>query len=64
MSSDGTTPQQVIGALEAHGCKPRRSGDGWKSKCPSHDGKSQSLSIGDEQHRQGGYSTVLQGLHL
>ena len=47
MSSDGTTPQQVIGALEAHGCKPTRSGDGWKSKCPSHDGKSKSLSIAD-----------------
>ena len=39
------TPDQVIGALEAHGCKPKRSGAGWKSKCPAHDGKTQSLSI-------------------
>ena len=41
------TAQQVISALESHGCEPKRSGDGWKSKCPSHDGKSQSLSVDD-----------------
>ena len=40
-----TTSQQVIGALEAHGCKPKRSGAGWKAKCPAHDGKTQSLSV-------------------
>ena len=45
--SQSITAQQVLSALESHGCKPRRSGDGWKSKCPSHDGKSQSLSIDD-----------------
>ena len=41
------TAQQILSALESHGCEPKRGGDGWKSKCPSHDGKSQSLSIGD-----------------
>ena len=44
---DTITPQQVIAALKSHGCNPRRSGAGWKSKCPAHDGKSQSLSIDD-----------------
>ena len=47
MSSHNITPHQVVGALEAHGCKPTRSGAGWKSKCPAHDGKSQSLSVDD-----------------
>ena len=39
------TPDQVIAALESHGCKPKRSGVGWKAKCPAHDGKTQSLSV-------------------
>ena len=47
MHSQSITPQQVIGALEAHGCKPKRSGASWKSKCPAHDGKSASLSISE-----------------
>ena len=41
------SPDQVIAALESHGCKPKRSGDGWKAKCPAHDGKTQSLSVDD-----------------
>ena len=41
------TPDQVIAALESHGCKPKRSGGGWKAKCPAHDGKTQSLSVND-----------------
>ena len=47
MHPESITAQQILSALESHGCEPKRSGDGWKSKCPSHDGKSQSLSIGD-----------------
>ena len=47
MLSQNITSDQVVGALESHGCKPKRSGAGWKSKCPAHDGKSQSLSVDD-----------------
>ena len=47
MYSQNITSKQVVGALEAHGCKPKRSGAGWKSKCPAHDGKTQSLSVDD-----------------
>ena len=72
MYSQSITPQQVIAALESHGCNPHRSGNGWKSKCPSHDGKSQSLSIdaGDTGkaviHCFGGcaYPTVMAALGL
>ena len=45
MYSKSITPHQVIAALESHGCKPKRSGDGWKAKCPAHDGQTQSLSV-------------------
>ena len=41
------TAQQILSALESHGCNPHRSGDGWKAKCPAHEGESRSLSIGD-----------------
>ena len=41
------SPDQVIAALESHGCNPKRSGVGWKAKCPAHDGKTQSLSVHD-----------------
>ena len=29
-----TTPEQVIAALESHGCKPKRNGAGWKANAP------------------------------
>jgi len=43
---DSTAPiDRVLGALRAHGCAPRRSGDGWSAKCPAHDDRNPSLSI-------------------
>ena len=36
---------RVLAALESHGCKLSKSGAGWKSRCPSHNGASESLSI-------------------
>ena len=34
----------VVRALDAAGCKPRRSGSGWSSLCPAHDDSRPSLS--------------------
>jgi putative DNA primase/helicase len=38
---------RVIAALEAHGCNPRQNGAGWGSRCPGHDDRVASLSIGE-----------------
>ena len=43
--SNSTTPSQVLTALESHGYKITPTTKGWKSICPAHSGKSQSLSI-------------------
>ena len=43
--SNSTTPSQVLTALESHGYKITPTNKGWKSICPAHSGKSQSLSI-------------------
>jgi len=46
--------QRVLDALEQHGCKPSRSGDGWTAFCPAHeaDGRrhspSLSVAVGDD----------------
>jgi len=39
--------QTVLAALEAHGCRPRRSGTGWVARCPAHEDKRPSLSVGE-----------------
>ena len=36
----------VIAALEQTDCKPRKSGHGWTAKCPSHEDRNPSLSVG------------------
>lgn len=38
--------EAVLQALRDSGCSPKRSGNGWKSLCPSHDDHEPSLSIG------------------
>lgn len=36
---------KVISALDARGCRPKRSGKGYRARCPAHDDKSPSLSV-------------------
>jgi len=36
----------VITALEQADCKPLKSGRGWSAKCPAHDDRNPSLSVG------------------
>jgi hypothetical protein len=38
---------KVISALDAHGCRPTRSGKGWAARCPAHEDKSPSLSVAE-----------------
>ena len=38
---------RVIAALETRGCRPRRSGSGWSARCPAHDDRRASLSVGE-----------------
>ena len=40
-----------VSALGREGCRPRKSGDGWSARCPSHDDKHPSLTLreGDTQ---------------
>jgi putative DNA primase/helicase len=37
--------ERFLAALTAAGFDPRRSGEGWSSRCPSHDDRSPSLSV-------------------
>ena len=38
---------RVIAALETRGCRPRRGGSGWSARCPAHDDRRASLSVGE-----------------
>jgi len=40
------TLSEVINVLEARGCQPRRCGKSWKARCPAHDDRNPSLSVG------------------
>jgi hypothetical protein len=46
---ENTPVDVIVASLEAHGCKPRRSGDGWSALCPipAHDDHSPSLSVSE-----------------
>ncbi|MBX3356336.1 MAG: DUF3987 domain-containing protein [Phycisphaeraceae bacterium] len=37
---------RVLNGLRAHGLTPKRSGSGWSCRCPAHEDRSPSLSIG------------------
>jgi len=37
--------EQMLAALDAHGCDPRRAGAGWAARCPAHDDRRASLSV-------------------
>lgn len=38
--------EKLLEVLRAHGYEPRRAGNGWACRCPAHDDRSPSLSIG------------------
>jgi hypothetical protein len=38
---------RFLQALAAQGCRPTRSGSGWKAYCPAHDDRNPSLSISE-----------------
>lgn len=38
--------EQAVATLRARGLQPHKNGDGWISRCPTHDDKRQSLSLG------------------
>jgi hypothetical protein len=38
--------EKLVAALEIHGCRPKRNGDNAYARCPGHDDKRASLSIG------------------
>ena len=42
-----TPVERILEALTAHGCEPRRSGEGWSARCPAHDDRKPSLSINE-----------------
>ncbi|TVQ62519.1 MAG: DUF3987 domain-containing protein [Phycisphaerales bacterium] len=37
---------RILSALREHGHTPKRSGEGWSCRCPAHDDRNPSLSIG------------------
>lgn len=39
--------EAVVAALRSAGCSPKRNGDGYTSRCPAHDDRTPSLSIGE-----------------
>ena len=37
--------ENIVEALRAAGCNPKRSGGGWTSRCPAHDDRNPSLKV-------------------
>ena len=40
-----------LAALEAAGCKPKRSGNGYSARCPAHEDRDPSLSLAEGDHQ-------------
>jgi hypothetical protein len=49
--ADQNPIDRVIGALDAHGCRPRHQGDSWMARCPAHDDREPSLAVGRGQQQ-------------
>jgi len=48
ISDQKTTVQQIVAALDSHGCDPHQDGAGYRAKCPCHNGTtSNSLIVFD-----------------
>jgi len=39
--------ERMLHALEGHGCRPKKIANGWMARCPAHDDRNASLSIGE-----------------
>lgn len=50
MSEPPTPTENVLAALRAKGITVRRCGEGWTSRCPAHDDRKPSLTIGNGDH--------------
>ncbi len=67
-----TAVERIIAALDSFGCRPTQSGQGWTARCPSHDDRNPSLSVGEGSdgkallkcHAGCSHSQVLQALRL
>lgn len=44
-----TPLDRVLEALRDAGCEPRRNGTGWAARCPAHEDRNPSLSVGEGQ---------------
>ena len=42
----GDSHAALIAALKHTGCQPTQTRDGWRARCPAHDDKAPSLSVG------------------
>lgn len=42
-----TPVDKVVDALQRYDCEPRRSGEGWSARCPAHDDRNPSLTVGE-----------------
>jgi RecA/RadA recombinase len=67
-----TPIKRVLAALEERDCAPKRCGNGWSARCPSHDDRTPSLCIGEGEegrvllkcHAGCDYPDVLRALGL
>jgi putative DNA primase/helicase len=67
-----TALEKLIAALDSHGCRPMQSGQGWTARCPSHNDRNPSLSVGEggdgkalvNCHAGCSHTQVLQALRL
>lgn len=42
-----TSLERVAAALDAHGCRPRRHGNGYRARCPVHEDGTPSLTVSE-----------------
>ena len=46
-NSMSSPTESVLAALNERGCEPRQTASGWSARCPAHDDRNPSLSIGE-----------------
>ena len=68
----GDSHAALIAALKHAGCKPTQTRDGWRARCPAHDDKTPSLSVGHGTtqevvvhcHAGCSFEAIMAALHL